>query len=154
MQLSYYTNDAAKITTEALAEMFKAIGINVEISNEDWAIYYENVRAGNFDVAAMGITANYLHPNVFMSALRTGNTSNHTKYSNPDFDVLYDAAMAEQDEEKAFELMREAEDVASATYPHLYLFHRSNMMLIRPGITGVYRSQINNLYFKSAVVTD
>ena len=82
LELSYYTNETVKKVVEAMAEMFETnLGITVNISNADWAIFYEDVRAGKYDVAAMGWSGDYLHPMTFMPLLKTGDKA--TTYSIP-----------------------------------------------------------------------
>lgn len=54
LKLSYYQDDTVKKIVEAMAEMLKNnLNINVEVSSNDWAIFYEDVQQGNYEVAAM-----------------------------------------------------------------------------------------------------
>lgn len=153
LKLSYYTDDTAKLMTEALADQFKTnLGIQVEISNEDWAVYYDNIQAGKYQVGAMGWGADYFHPMTFLQLLKTDDVNNNVFYSNKQYDELVAQAQAETDPVKAMGLMQQAENLASADYPVLNLFYRANMMLVSPKLEGVYRTQLNNLYFRSAFV--
>ncbi|MDR2566096.1 MAG: peptide ABC transporter substrate-binding protein [Bifidobacteriaceae bacterium] len=151
LQLSYYTDDTTKLMTEALADQLETnLGITVEISNEDWAVYYDNTQAGNYEVGAMGWGADYFHPMTFLQLFKTGDVNNNVFYSNPEYDALVTAAQAETDPVAALDLMRQADAIASAEYPVLSLFYRANLMLVSPDLKGVYRTVLNNLYFKSA----
>ncbi|MCR5161121.1 MAG: peptide ABC transporter substrate-binding protein, partial [Lachnospiraceae bacterium] len=52
LQLSYYSDDNVKKIAEAIAEMWqKNLGITVEVSSADWAVFYDAVQAGDYDVA-------------------------------------------------------------------------------------------------------
>ena len=154
LQLSYYTNDTAKLMTEAIAAQLKAnLGINVEISNKDWAVYYDDIKAGNYDVGAMGWGADYFHPMTFLPLLLTGDANNNVFYSNPAYDKLVQQAQTETDPAKAMTLMQQAESLAAEDYPLIPLFFRSNMMMVSPNVKGVYRDVLSNLYFRSAYVT-
>jgi oligopeptide transport system substrate-binding protein len=151
LQLSYYTDDTVKLMTEALADQFETnLGINVEISNEDWAVYYDNVQAGNYEVGAMGWGADYFHPMTFLQLLQTDDVNNNVFYSNLEYDALVIQAQAETDPAVAMDLMRQADELSAAEYPVLCLFYRANMMLVSPELKGVYRTVLNNLYFRSA----
>ncbi|MCL2490028.1 MAG: peptide ABC transporter substrate-binding protein [Propionibacteriaceae bacterium] len=154
LQLSYYTNDTAKLMTEAVAaELEQNLGIKVQISNEDWAVYYADIQAGNYDVAAMGWSADYFHPMTFMQLLVTGDVNNNVGYSNPQYDALVSQAQTETDPAKALTIMQQADTLASAEYPTLNVFYRANMMLVSPNIQGVYRDVLGNIYFSAASVT-
>ena len=44
-----------KKIAEAIAEMWQQnLGITVNVTSADWAVFYDAVQAGNYDVAAMG----------------------------------------------------------------------------------------------------
>ncbi|MDR1807712.1 MAG: peptide ABC transporter substrate-binding protein [Propionibacteriaceae bacterium] len=155
LHLSYYTSESVKMMTEAIAEQLKTnLGITVEISNEDWAVYYDNIQAGNYEVAAMGWGADYFHPMTFLQLFKTNDVNNNVFYSNPAYDELVSQAQAEVDPAKALDLMRQAENIVSADYPVINLFYRANMMLVSPHLQGVYRTTLNNLYFRSAYVVE
>jgi oligopeptide transport system substrate-binding protein len=151
LQLSYYTDDTVKLMVEAIADQLKTnLGITVEISNEEWAVYFDNIQAGKYEVGAMGWGADYFHPMSFLQLLQTDDANNNVFYSNPDYDALVIQAQSETDPAQAMDLMRQADDLASAQYPVLNVFYRANMMLVSPQLQGVYRTVLNNLYFRSA----
>lgn len=153
--LSYYTNDTVKKLVEALAEMLKTnLNINVAISTEEWSIYYPNVQAGNYDVCAMGWSADYLHPMTFLPLLKTGDINNLPRYSNPAYDALVDSAQKETDAAAALLIMQEADNLASAEYPVLNLYYKANMMLMKDRVQGYYLNPSDMLFLKTAFVTD
>jgi len=154
LQLSYYTDNTTKLMTEAIANQLETnLGIKVQISNEDWSVYYSDIQAGNYEVAAMGWSADYFHPMTFLQLLQTGNINNNVFYSNPDYDKLVVQAQSETDPVKAMSLMQQADALAAADYPVLAVFYRANMMLISPKVQGVYRDVLGNIYFSAASVT-
>ena len=153
LQLSYYTNDVVKKTVEAMAAMFtENLGITVEISNEDWAVYYDNILAGNYEVGAMGWGADYLHPMTFLPLLKTGDPNNHTGYSNPEYDALVEQAQQEIDPVAAMDIMRRAEAIAAVEYPMLYVFHRSNTMLMRNAVKGYLFDYAGGIWLRTASI--
>lgn len=154
MQLSYYSDDTVKKVVEAMAEMFKTnLGINVEISSNEWGVFYDSVQAGNYQVAAMGWSADYTHPMSFLPLLKTGDSTNTSFYSNPDYDALVDQVMVEPDAAKAAELVRQADDMASNDYAMLPLYYKSNSMLMKDYVSGYFMTASGNLYFRDAKVS-
>ena len=153
--LSYYSNDTVKKVVEAMAEMLQTnLNIKVNITNEEWAIYYPNVQAGNFDLCAMGWSADYLHPMTFLPLLVTGDINNLGKYSNADYDALVAKAQSEVDAAAAMATMQQADNLASAEYPVLNLYYKANMMLMKSTVQGYYLNASDTLYLKTAKVTE
>ncbi|MEA4899057.1 MAG: peptide ABC transporter substrate-binding protein [Eubacteriales bacterium] len=151
--LSYYTNENVKKIVEAMAEMLKTnLNVPINIINEEWSVYYPNVQAGNFDLCAMGWSGDYVHPMTFLPLLVTGDVNNLGKYSNADYDALVAQAQVETDSVKAMEIMREADALASAEYPTLTLYYKTNTMLMKDKVQGYYLNPSDMLYLKTAEV--
>ena len=154
LQLSYYQDDTVSKIVEAMAEMLKNnLNINVEVSSNDWAIFYDNVLQGNYQVAAMGWSADYLNPMSFLPLFKTGDSTNNSFYSNPDYDALVEQVMVETDSQKAAELTMQAADIASNDYCCLPLYYKSNTYLMHDNISGYYMTASGSLYFKDVVVS-
>ena len=153
LQLSYYSNDTVKKVVEAMAEMFKTnLNINVEISSNDWAIYYESVQTGDYEVGAMGWSADYLNPMSFLPLFKTNDSTNTAFYSNSDYDALVNKVMTETDTAVAAELTLQADEIVSNDYACLPLYYKSNSYLMKDYISGVYMVSSSNMYFKDAKV--
>ena len=154
LQLSYYQDDTVSKIVEALAEMLKTnLNINVETSSNDWAIFYDNVLQGNYQVAAMGWSADYLNPMSFLPLFRTGDSTNNTFYSNAEYDALVDQVMVESDPAKAAELTLQADAIASGEYCCLPLYYKANTFLMHDNVSGFYMTASGSLYFKNVVVS-
>ena len=153
LQLSFYSNDTVKKVVEALAEMWKNnLGINVEITSNDWAIFYESVQSGDYQVGAMGWSADYLHPMSFLPLARTSDSTNHSFYSNPEYDALVAQVMTETDPAAAAALTLQADGLISNDYVFLPLYYKTNDFLLKDYVSGVYMTASGNLYFKDAKV--
>lgn len=153
VQLSYYTNPQVKQLVEAMAQMLKTnLGVEVEISTEEWKVYYDNVQAGKYEIAAMGWGADYLHPMTFLPLFVGGDPLNNSGYANAEYDKAVAEAKVETDAKKAIELMRKAEDILMQDYPFLPLYYRSTNLMMKPYVRNWYLTPTGNLYFKSAVI--
>lgn len=155
LQLSYYSDDNVKKIAEAIKEMWETnLGITVEISSADWGVFYTDVQAGNYQVAAMGWSADYVNPMSFLPLLYTDDVTNNSFYSNPDYDALVDQVKTENDPAAFASLVKQADELVSADYPVLPLYYKSNNYLLKDYVDGVYMTSSSNLYFKNAVVLD
>ncbi|MEG2700495.1 MAG: peptide ABC transporter substrate-binding protein, partial [Hungatella sp.] len=153
LKLSFYSNDTVKKVVEAMAEMLETnLNIKVEVTSNDWAIFFEDVQKGDYEVAAMGWSADYMHPMSFLPLLVTGDSNNHSFYSNPEYDALVTQVMAETDRSKAVPLIQKAEDLAMDDYPFINLYYKGNNYLMKDYVTGYYMTSSASLFFKHASV--
>ncbi len=153
LELSYYSDDNVKKIAEAIGEMWQQnLGITVNITSADWAVFYDSVQAGDYDVAAMGWSADYLNPMSFLPLYYTNDSTNNIFYSNPDYDAIVDQIKVEKDPAAFAELVMQADDVASSEYPTLCLYYKSNTYLLKDYVQGVYMIASGNYYFKDAKV--
>ena len=154
LQLSYYSDDTVKKVVEAMAEMLETnLGIEVEITSNDWAIFYENVQKGNYEVAAMGWSADYTHPMSFLPLLVTDDANNNSFYSNPEYDAMVEQIKAETDPAKAADLIKQAEDLVMEEYPFINLYYKANNFLMKDYVKGYYMLSNGNLCFKNASIS-
>ena len=93
-------------------------------------------RAGDYDVAAMGWSADYVNPMSFLPLLYTGDVSNNVFYSNTDYDAVVDQIKVEKDPAKFAELVMQADEIASNEYPVLPLYYKSNSYPVKGLCTG------------------
>lgn len=153
VQLSFYSDDNVKKIAEAIAEMWQTnLGIQVEVTSADWAVFYDAVQAGEYDVAAMGWSADYVNPMSFLPLLYTDDVSNNVFYSNKNYDAVVDQIKVEKDSTKFAELVMQADEIASNEYPVLPLYYKSNNYLLKDYVKGVYMTSSSNIYFKDAQV--
>lgn len=155
IQLSYYSDDTAKRVAEAIAEMWEQnLGIQVELSSAEWAVFYSDVQAGNYQVAAMGWSADYVNPMSFLPLLVTGDITNNAFYSNPEYDELVQQIRVESDPAQVGELVKQADEIVSSDYAMLPLYYKANDYLIKNHVKGVYMTSSAGLYFKNAQVME
>lgn len=153
VQLSFYSDDNVKKIAEAIAAMWEEnLGITVEVSSADWAVFYDSVMSGDYEVAAMGWSADYVNPMSFLPLLYTEDVTNNCFYSNPDYDAIVDQIKVEKDSAKFVELVQAADAEVSAEYPVLPLYYKSNNYLLKDYVDGVYMTSSSNFYFKNAKV--
>lgn len=155
VKLSYYSDDNVKKIAEAIKEMWETnLGIKVEVSSAEWAVFYDAVQSGNYEVAAMGWSADYVNPMSFLPLLYTNDVTNNAFYSNPEYDALVDQIKVEKDSAKFADLVLQADELVSADYPVLGLYYKSNTYLLKDYIEGVYMTSSANIYFKNAKVME
>jgi oligopeptide transport system substrate-binding protein len=153
IQLSHYTDRNVRNVVEVLQQMWKQnLNLNIEVSNQEWAVYYAGVQRGDYEIGAMGWGGDYLHPVTFLNVMTSGNPSNYTSYKNAEYDALVAAAQTEVDPAKAVEIMQKAEDLAMNDIAILPLYHRSVIFMMAPHVKGYYMTPLSHLFFRDAYV--
>jgi ABC-type transport system substrate-binding protein len=115
------------------------LGINVEVrSFESFGEFLDELNENEIPMFGTGWVADYPDPENFLDLLfRSGGLENHMAYANPDVDALLDEAASERDEERRWELYREAEKMILADAPVIPLYHNVEYMLVKPYVKGL-----------------
>jgi len=70
------------------------LGIEVDLSNQEWGVFLDSRRNGNYDLARSSWIADYPDPNTYLEIFTSGNQNNDTRYSSPLFDEIVQRACA------------------------------------------------------------
>ncbi|MDR0375374.1 MAG: peptide ABC transporter substrate-binding protein [Treponema sp.] len=150
----YNTNDAHRAIAEALQDMWKtALGVNVTLSNQDWAVFLDTRKIGDFQIARDGWIGDYNDPMNFLEMYLTGGGNNNSQYASPAFDALIKQAQSTAVAEERMRLMHQAEDILvgqDAAVGPIYFYTQSYMM--NPKITGMYYTPLGYFFFKNAQI--
>lgn len=149
----YNSESAAhKKIAEAVQQMWKVIGVNVQLANEEWAVFQATKTAGNFDVARGGWNGDYLDPMTFLDMWTTGNGQNNPKYSNPKYDSLIASAKVEVNQTTRMKELHDAEDVLMSDLPIIPIYFYVSIKAVNPKVKGVYQLPTGGIYFDKAYV--
>ena len=153
-ELLYNTNEVHRQLAVAVGSFWKeSLGaVEVTLNNQEWKTYLETRRNQKFDVARGGWCADYNEPSSFLNTLKTGNSNNNGKYSNPAFDgILAKTLGADVTDEQRAQLYHDAEAILSEDTANIFVFQYVNTRLVNPKVTGLSSSdplfyyQVKNL---------
>lgn len=145
MQLRYNTNENHQRIAVAISDMWKQIGVEVELFNAETAVHYDALNAGDFQVGRAGWLLDYSDASNTLDLLRTGIKqadgtmnwgNNYGRYSNAKFDELMDAAAKELDLGKRAGLLHEAEKLAMDEFAVIPIYWYVSKNVVSPKITG------------------
>ena len=146
----YNTDENHKAIAEALQNMWQEkLGVQVTLQNQDWNVFLEERKQGNFSVARNGWVADYNDPMTFIDMWMTGGGNNDAQYSNQEFDNLVKAAKSTSDPKERMENMHKAEDLLvddDVVVAPLYFYNSSYMQ--KPNIDGLYYTPLGYFFFK------
>ena len=148
----YNTSDAHKAVAEALQNMWETeLGVKVTLNNQEWAVFLQTRKDGNYSIARNGWLADYNDPMSFLDMWLTGGGNNDAQYSNADYDAAINEAKSSADPAVRMAAMHRAEDIIMgqdwALNP-LYFYTQKYMLSDRVG--GMFYTPLGYFFFSYA----
>lgn len=149
VEYMYNTNDKHKAIGEALQNMWQEqLGVTVNLSNQDWNVFLESRKQGDYQIARNGWIADYNDPCSFLDMWYTGGGNNDAQYSNKDYDAKIDATKATAVQEERMKAFHEAEDILieqDNVLAPVYFYTQPYM--IKDDIQGMYYTPLGYFFF-------
>lgn len=149
VEYMYNTNDKHKAIGEALQNMWQEqLGVTVNLSNQDWNVFLESRKQGDYQIARNGWIADYNDPCSFLDMWYTGGGNNDAQYSNKDYDAKIDAAKATAVQEERMKAFHEAEDILIEQDNVLVpVYFYTQPYMIKDDIQGMYYTPLGYFFF-------
>jgi oligopeptide transport system substrate-binding protein len=144
LQLRYNTNENHQRIAVAISDMWKQIGVEVELFNAETAVHYDALRAGDYNVGRAGWLLDYNDASNTLDLLRKGVQqgdtmnwgNNYGRYNNPKFNELMDKAANTLDLKERAGYMHEAEKIAMDEFAAIPIYWYVSKNVVSPKITG------------------
>jgi len=144
ISILFNTSEDHRRIAEAIQLMWKnVLGIDVELSNQEWGSYLQATTALQYDVARRSWIGDYLDPNTFLSVFMTGDGNNRTGWSNTRYDALLNGAEVETDPAKRMAMLSEAEAIILDEAPVIAIYHYSTNECLKPYVRGLHRTALD-----------
>lgn len=137
---------------QAIQDMWKKIGVNVELQTQEWKVFQSTRNAKKYQIARGAWSGDYSDPMTFIDLFDSKSPSNEVGYNNPKYDQLVRAAKTEVDAKKRFDLMRQAEDILMADMPIIPLYYATYTKGIKDYVKGVRVSPLGFVFFDRASI--
>lgn len=152
----YNTADNHKAIGEALQNMWQTeLGVTVTLSNQDWNVFLQTRKDGDYSIARNGWIADYNDPISFLDMWMTGGGNNDAQYSNAEYDKMMKAVKASSDQSERMSLMHQAEDIIigqdNALAP-IYFYTQPYML--KDNVKGMYYTPLGYFFFGYASKTE
>jgi oligopeptide transport system substrate-binding protein len=99
--LAFNTNENhQRIAENAQAQWKKALGVEVQIANEEWKVYLNRLNTDTPDIYRLGWLGDYPDPATFADVLASYSENNHTGWKNSKYDDLVSEGSRELDPDK------------------------------------------------------
>jgi ABC-type oligopeptide transport system substrate-binding subunit len=148
--LLFNTSEDHRRIAEAVQSMWKRhLGIDVELSNQEWGSYLQATVTLQYDVARRSWIGDYLDPNTFLGMMRGGDGNNRTGWANPTYDALLNQAARELDPATRFRILARAEALLLDEAAIIPIYHYSTTELVKPYVRGLYTTSLDTHPLKS-----
>ncbi|MCA0204617.1 ABC transporter substrate-binding protein [Pararhodobacter sp.] len=120
---------------EIIAAQLRAVGIQTEINNQEWAQWLETTfRGRDFGLTIVSHTEP-MDINIY------ANPEYYFQYNNPDFQALMTTLNETTDPARRTELLQQAQTIIAEDYVNAYLFELAVPTIARAGIEGLWLNQ-------------
>ncbi|MCH1626219.1 peptide ABC transporter substrate-binding protein [Fredinandcohnia sp. SECRCQ15] len=149
--LSYNTSEAHQKIAQAIQDMWrKNLGIDVTLSNAEWAVFLDNVDQGNFQIARGSWLADFNDPVNFLEIFTEPKGNNDTGWSNSGYNKLLTQASVETDSAKRLALLKDAEEILMDEMPIAPLYFYTENWIQNEKLKGVVISPLGDVQYKWA----
>jgi oligopeptide transport system substrate-binding protein len=139
IQILYNTLEAHRAIAEVIQQQWKNnLGIDVELTNTEWATFLDAVHTMDYVVSRAGWVGDYPDPNTFLDMWVTGGENNETGWSRTEYDQLIAAAQSEPDPGRRLETLAKAEEILMDELPILPIYFYVTTNMIQPRVRGFY----------------
>ena len=153
--ITYSTNDAGyhKAVAEYLQQVYKDLGITMNIDIVDWSSFTPKRRAGEYEMARNGWVMDYNDASNMIELFVSSNGNNDGKYNNPAFDkAMNDSKVA--DKTAHFAALHEAEKIVSEDYGFIPVAYYNDFWLQSTSLKGTWHSLYGYWYLQYAYIAD
>lgn len=133
----YNTLDRNRQVAEAVQQMWRAnLGVAVELRNEEWKVFLDSRRQGDFQIARAGWLPFSPEPAELYELFSTPSPTNESNWSNPEYDRLLEQARREMDVAKRQQLYHRLDQILAEEMPLIPVGHYAVSLLVDPDVEG------------------
>jgi oligopeptide transport system substrate-binding protein len=137
VELLYNTSDNHKKIAVAIASMWKKIGVETTLTNQEWKVYLESRDQKNYQIARAAWIGDYADPLNFLELfLSDAGERNDAGYNNPEFDRLVAEAAGTVDPDARLKLLEQAEKIFLDDVALIPIYHYTSQHMISPAVVG------------------
>jgi peptide/nickel transport system substrate-binding protein len=148
-------DETGRLVAAVLQEQMARIGVDMEIRSNEFATFFADVLAGNFQVYSLRWIGGNNDPDIFdfifHSDLVPPNGANRGRYSNPDVDRWIELARRETDPDVRKAYYADVQKAVSDELPYVSLWYPDNVAVYNRRIQGLWLFPTGNFEFLSDI---
>ena len=136
IEIMYNTSEGHKMIAEIIQEMWKTnLGIDVTLTNQEWAVFQDTRQNGDFQIARSGWLGDYSDPMTYLGMYITGNPNNYARWSNEEYDNLLIEARNATPADR-FANLYKALDIVMESYAYMPIYIYTDAMMVSDQISN------------------
>ena len=144
---------------ECIQQDVAVLGIDMTIETQDWNVFLENRKNGNYTFAREGWVADYDDPINMLELFTSDSGNNDPQFGiDPeewapewdDYDALITEIRSSTDFEARVDLLHEAEDMLMATWAVIPIYYYNDIYMMKDNVSGVISTTTGMKYFMYA----
>lgn len=142
---------------ESIQNMLKDIGVNMKLNIIQFAQHLDNIDAGRADFYRLGWIADYPEPESFLNLFYGKNVPkdpsaispiNSMRYQNPQYDEIFEKAIATTDPAARYSLYLQAEQIAVSQAPMMFIYYDEDYRLLQSFVNGYALDPMHRVNFR------
>ncbi|WP_186670901.1 peptide ABC transporter substrate-binding protein [Sporosarcina sp. BP05] len=149
VELTYSTSPSHQNIAVALQATFKEVlGVDVGLKNIESAVFASEQKEFKYQMSRSSFLHDYADPVNALESFITDSSMNRTTWSNAEYDKLITDIKNETDENKRWELLKQADQLLMEEMPVFPIYYYNQTTLEKPGITGILRHPVGYIDLK------
>ena len=145
VEILFNTLETHRAVAEAIQDMWRRnLGVDARLLNQEWKVYLDSKKTGNYHVARFGWIGDYPDPNSFLDLWVTGGGNNDSRWSNAEYDRLIREASGTADQQKRLEVFQQAEAILMEELPIIPIYFYTRVYALHPGVQGWHPTILDN----------
>lgn len=151
--IMYNTSEGHKLVAEMVQESWNTIlGVQVTLANQEWGVFQETRKQGNYDIARGGWLTDFMDPAGMLAIFTIGNAYNDPKYNSAAFTQLMTEAQETTNPATHFQKLYAALDLLMEEMPIIPVYYYSDIMMAKSYLIDWDRSVLGSVDFTHAKI--
>ncbi|MBF4695323.1 peptide ABC transporter substrate-binding protein [Fusibacter ferrireducens] len=154
VEYMYSTAESHKKIAEAIQAMWKQnLNIEITLANQEWAVFGDTRRAGNFQVCRGGWKGDYSDPMTYLGMFLTDSPMNFAQWENAEYDSLLEQAREATGKDR-FDLLYKAGAIEEGQYINAPLYTYTNAIMVKDRVVGWEMNSRSSWFFGFAEIIE
>jgi oligopeptide transport system substrate-binding protein len=137
LEILYNTSENHKKIAIAIQDMWKQVGVDATLNNQEWQVYLDTRDNKQFDVARAAWIGDYADPVTFLDLfLSDAGVRNDAGYNNAEFDKLVKDSFGISDPKARMASLEKAEQMFLADLPIIPILHYKTKHMVSKKVQG------------------
>lgn len=155
-QVKLFTIPIYADMADYISKQLSEIGLNIQVEVVQKSLLLEMTSSSKALFFRGSWIADYPDAENYLSVFYSKNPAppNYTRYSNPQFDALFEKALVETNDTARYKLYRQADKVVMQDAPVVPLWYDVLIHLVQPNVTGLQANALNLLELRRVRISN